>query len=133
MPQAATYAVNNGAGTPVSKTFTLVAPAAGVGGTAQWELQEGAIPGAFVQSSAVLRNDPSIKGQSSVMKIKYPSSYVDSTTSLTLIGPTAEAVVTIKMPDAFPEDQKANFVAYIVNTVQVAIWKEFLRGRVAMT
>lgn len=133
MPQATDLVINNGAGTPVAKTFTLVAPAAGINGVAMWELQEAANSSVFPSLSAVLRPDSQIKGMTSVFKWKVPQSYTDADTSLVLRGAVAEAILTIKMPDAFPEAEKANFAAYIFNGVNLTSVKAFLRGRVAFT
>jgi len=133
MPQAADFTINNGAGTPVAKTFTLLAPAAGVNGEAKWELREGANSTVFPRFSAVLRPDPSVKGFSSVMKHRYPAAYTDTTTGLVKPSAVAEFVGTVKMPDDFPETDKANFVAFIVNSVANSLWKQFLAGRSAMT
>lgn len=133
MPQAADLVINNGAGTPVAKTFTLIFPAAGIGGTALWELQEGGNSSVFPSLSAILRPDPSIKGYSSVFKWNYPQSYTDADTSLVKSGSKAEAILTVKMPDDWPEAEKNNFVAYIVNGVALAPVKAFLRGRQAFT
>jgi len=136
MPQAADIVVNNGAGTPVAKTFTLQVPAAGINGEARWELMEGANPGVFPQMRAILRNDPSVKGMSSVFKIVYPASYTDTTTGLVKPLSSAEFIGTVKMPDDWPEAEKANFSAYIANTMNLTIMKGpggFLRGRVTFT
>lgn len=108
MPQAADFTINNGAGTPVAKTFTLLAPAAGVNGEAKWELREGANSTVFPRFSAVLRPDPSVKGFSSVMKHHYPSAFTDTTTGLVKPSSKAEFIGTVKMPDDFPESDKAD-------------------------
>jgi len=136
MPQAADIVVNNGAGTPVAKTFTLQVPAAGIGGEARWELMEGANPAVFPRMSAILRNDPSVKGFGSVFKILYPASYTDTTTGLVKALSSAEFIGTVKMPDDWPEAEKANFSAYIANVMGLNVMKGpggFLRGRVAFT
>jgi hypothetical protein len=136
MPQAADIVVNNGAGTPVAKTFTLQYPAAGINGEARWELMEGANPAIFPKMSAILRNDPSVKGTASVFKITYPASYTDTTTGLVKPLSSAESITTVKMPEDWPEAEKANFAAYHANTMNLAIMKGpggFLRGRVTFT
>lgn len=136
MPQATDLVINNGAGTPVAKTFTLQAPAAGIGSEARWELMEGANPSVFPNLSAVLRPDPSVKGMSSVFKIKYPASYTDTTTGLVKPLSAAEFIGTVKMPDDWPESEKANFAAYIANAMNLAVMKGpggFLRGRVTFS
>lgn len=133
MPQATNFTINNGAGTPVAKTFTLLAPASGIGGEAKWELREGANSTVFPRFTAVLRPDPSVKGYSSVMKLRHPAAYTDTATGLTKPAAVAEAIVTVKMPDDFPETNKADFVAFVANAVAHSLWKEFLAGRTAMT
>jgi hypothetical protein len=136
MPQAADIVVNNGAGTPVAKTFTLQVPAAGIGSEARWELMEGTNPSVFPKMSAILRNDQSVKGYSSVFKLNFPASYTDTTTGLVKPLSSAEFVGTVKMPDDWPEAVKADFAAYVANTMNLAIFKGpggFLRGRVAFT
>jgi hypothetical protein len=136
MPQATDLVINNGAGTPVAKTFTLQVPAAGINGEARWELMEGANPAVFPRLSAVLRPDPSIKGMSSVFKVTYPASYTDTTTGLVKPLSEAQAIITVKMPDDWPEAEKANFSAYVANAANLAVMKGpggFLRGRVAFT
>ena len=47
MPQAIDIVIYNGASTPVEKTFTLIAPAAGDGSYANWRLKEGTIASVF--------------------------------------------------------------------------------------
>jgi hypothetical protein len=133
MPQAADFTINNGAGTPVAKTFTLLAPASGLNSLAQWELREGGNSTVFPRFNAVLRLDPSVKGYSSVVKHRYPSAFTDTTTGLVKPASVAEFVGTVKMPDDFPETDKAHFVAYVVNGMAHALWKQFLAGRTAMT
>jgi hypothetical protein len=136
MPQAADIVVNNGAGTPVAKTFTLQVPASGINGEARWELMEGANPAVFPKMSALLRLDPSVKGMSSVYKLTYPAAYTDTTTGLVKPLSSAEYILTVKMPDDWPDAEKANASAYFANCMNLAVFKGalgFLRGRVAFT
>lgn len=53
MPQATDLVINNGAGTPVAKTFTLMAPAAGDNSLASWALKEGTISSVFPKITAL--------------------------------------------------------------------------------
>jgi hypothetical protein len=97
---------------------------------------EGANPSVFPALSAVLRPDPSVKGMSSVFKITYPASYTDTTTGLVKPLSSAEFIGTVKMPDDWPEAEKANFAAYVANWANTTLMKGpggFLRGRVAFT
>jgi hypothetical protein len=131
MPSAIDFTINNAAA--VAKTFTLLAPASGINGEAKWELREGANSTVFPRYTAVLRADPSIKGYSSVMKFRHPAPFTDTTTGLVKPGSVAEVIVTVKMPDDFPETTKADTVAFTKNAVAHALWQAFLAGRSAMT
>jgi hypothetical protein len=131
MPQAVDFTINNAAA--AAKVFTLLAPASGVNGEAKWELREGANSTVFPRFTAVLRADPSVKGYSSVMKFRHPSAVTDTTTGLVKPGSIAEVIITVKMPDDFPETTKADTVAFVKNSVAHALWQAFLAGRTAMT
>jgi len=123
MPQAANIIVKNAAN--VDKTFTLVAPAAGDGGIAEWALKEGAISGAFPKltiSSARTGN----RSRKLTIKIRVPSSYVDPATTLTVVGPVVDFNAQITVPDDFPETAKADHVAYISGLVASALVKSLM-------
>jgi hypothetical protein len=67
------------------------------------------------------------------MKLRHPSPFTDTTTGLVKPGSVAEVIVTVKMPDDFPESTKADTVAFTKNAVAHALWQAFLAGRSAMT
>lgn len=135
MPQAANLTINNAAA--VAKTFTLLNPASGIGSSAHWELKEGSHAAIFPKLSAVCRPDTSAPksrpGTSSVVKLKMPQPVTNTTTGITSVGEVAEFVATVKMPEAFPENLKDDFVAYCANAVALAVMKEFMKGRSSFT
>lgn len=126
MPQAADITINNGAGTPVAKTFTLMAPAAGDGSTAKWALKEGTIMKVFpkIEVSAKANGNNARKCH---VSFKLPSSYTDSVTGLTAVGSAADLNVYATIPDDFPEALKNDFQAYAVNLIAHAIIKACIR------
>lgn len=123
MPQAANIVVKNAAN--VDKTFTLIAPASGDGGIAEWALKEGAISGVFprLTASTARTGNRSRKLQ---LKVRVPSSYVDSITGNTVTGPAVEFNGTISVPDDFPEAGKADHVAYVTGLLSSALIKNML-------
>lgn len=126
MPQAADIVLNNGAGTPVAKTFTLVSPAAGLNGLAKWLLKEGAISSIFPQLTALARLTGN-QAQLAQIKLRIPSSYTDTVTGLTKVGSAFELNVTATVPFDFPESLKPDAVAFSANLVQNAIIKAMIR------
>lgn len=125
MPKAVDIAVQNGATTPVTKTFSLVSPAAGDSGIATWVLKEGPISGAFPQLTAQAR----VTRTSRVLKVKFrlPSSYTEAASGLTMLGSRAEMNVDFTVPGDFPEALKGDYVAYAVNLLNSALLKSMIR------
>lgn len=128
--QATDIVVENGSA--VSKTFKLINPAAGLGGIATWNLKEGSISAVFpALTYAATKNSNGVRtGQ---LKFSFPSSFADPVTGLTNVGTRAEAHVTVKMPDTFPEALKDDFIAYVVNIVSDALMRGCLRDAVPAT
>lgn len=124
MPQAANIILKNDAGT--DKTFTLYTPAAGDGGWAQWRLKEGAVTTAFPSIAALARATPNVARKVQV-KLQIPSSYVDTSSGLTITGPKFDFEARVTVPDNFPENMKDDAVAYVKNLVAHAIIQAMLR------
>lgn len=124
MPQAQNIVVKNAAN--ADKTFTLISPAAGYGSLAEWKLKAGAIVGAF-PSLTLLARKTSNRSQVAQVKFNMPYSYVDTTTSRTHIGVSAQMNATFSMPDDFPEAERDDFAAYCGNIVKNAIITASLR------
>lgn len=132
MPQAADIVLNNGAGTPVPKTFTLLTPAAGDGANAEWALKEGTISSVFPKLTAQARRT-GVQSRKSHIKLRIPSSYTDTVTGLTKVGSAWEANVEVSVPDDFPEALKNDALAFTVNAVQNVIIKAMMRDGLPAT
>lgn len=124
MPQAtSTIVLKNAAN--VDKTFALASPAAGYGAVAEYVLKEGTVSTAFPRLTYV-----ATKGRTSRtanMKLSVPSSIVEPTTGLVRITDKFEIYVKGAVPDAFPESEKDNVIAFAKNAVAHAITQAFLR------
>lgn len=132
MPQAIDLVLNNGASTPVAKTFNLLAPAAGYNSVAEWALKEGTISAVFPRVSALAR----ITGNSSrklVIKFKLPSSYTDTVTGLTKVGSGFEFDGSFSVPDSFPEALKNDAVAFTANLINSTLIKAMMRDALPAT
>lgn len=126
MPQATDLVINNGATTPVAKTFTLLSPAAGYNGVAEWALKEGTIGGVFPRYTALARKTGNASSRVQI-KFKLPSSYTDTVTGLTRVGSAFEADIYTTVPDDFPEALKNDAIAFTVNGVQQTLFKAMMR------
>lgn len=132
MPNASDLVVNNGAIDPVAKTFTLISPSAGDGGLATWALKEGTISTVFPRFTASAR---SINGRarSAKLKLSLPASYTDNVTGLTSVNTKAELIVTVNMPDDFPEALKDDFTAFSKNLMADSYVQSLLRDALSAT
>lgn len=129
MPQQTNLTVANASA--VNKTFTAISPGA-FGVVAEWALKEGVVPTVFprLSSLATRTNNASNK---LVLKLVYPSSYVDTASGLTKPGTAAMAETRVSMPDAFPEAMRDDFVAYVANSMATALVKAMMRDGVNAT
>lgn len=132
MPQAADIVINNGAGTPVAKTFTLISPAAGDGSFANWRLKEGAISSVFPAIAMSARANGNNARKANI-KLRIPSSYTDTVTGLTKVGSAFDMNVDVTVPDDFPEALKNDAVAFATNLMTNAIAKAVVRDAVPAT
>lgn len=128
MPSAIDLTIDNGAGTPVNKTFTLLRPSAGDNSLAAWALKEGTISAVFPTITALARpTGDKLKGRRTIIKFKLPSSYTDSVTGLTKVGSGFELDVTATIPDDFPEALKDDAVAFSTNLFAEALIQSMIR------
>lgn len=127
MPQANDLVVKNGASTPVDKTFTLISPAAGFGSMASWALKEGAIAAVFPTFSAQAVQLSGGKIQKLTMKLRLPSSYSDAVTGLTNVGTFFGADIIVTVPNSYPENLKADAVAFLSNLINTSLVKAMSR------
>lgn len=132
MPQAADIVINNGAGTPVAKTFTLISPAAGDGSYANWRLKEGTISTIFPRIAISARQNGN-RARKANVKLQIPSSYTDTVTGLTKVGSSFDLSVDVTVPDDFPEALKNDAVAFATNMMANAIVKAVVRDAVPAT
>jgi len=132
MPQATDLVINNGAATPVAKTFSLLSPSAGDNSLATWALKEGSIRSVFPQITALARPTGN-QARRAQLKLLVPSSYTDTVTGLTKVGSAFLADVSVTVPDDFPEALKNDAVAFTVNMVNAALVKAMIRDGLPAT
>lgn len=133
MPIAADLVVNNGASTPMSKTFTLLAPASGNGGIAEWALKEGTISTIFPKFTASANVNNSSSSRNVKLKFRLPSSYTDSVTGLTSVSSSFEGNVSVTVPNDFPESLKNDAVAFFTNLLSTTLVKAMIRDGLSAT
>jgi len=133
MPQASDLVINNGAATPVAKTFTLVSPAAGDGAYANWRLKEGSISSVFPAIAISARPNGNGTARKANIKLRIPSSYTDTVTGLTKVGSAFDFDVNVTVPDDFPETLKNDAVAFAANLIANAMVKAVIRDAVPAT
>lgn len=130
MPQATDLVIKNAAA--ADKTFALIAPAAGDASIAKWALKEGTISTVFPTITAEARATGN-QGRKVRVRLRIPSSYVETTTGLTHVGPAFEANVEVSVPDAFYETLKNDAVAYTANLVNTTLVKAMIRDALPAT
>lgn len=132
MPQAADITINNGAGTPVAKTFTLYSPAGGFNAAAaEWALKEGTIKSIFpvIKASAMKQSG----AQKAHWTLRIPSSYTDTVSGLTKVGSAANCEVIVTIPDDYPESLKNDFTAFAKNLAAHALFQASIRDGLPCT
>lgn len=126
MPQATDIIINNGAGTPVAKTFILMSPAAGEGSYANWRLKEGTIASVF-PAIAVMAKSNANSARKANIKFRMPSSYTEPVTGLTKVGSAFDVSIDITVPNDFPEALKPDAQAFVSNLMNHALIKQVIR------
>lgn len=132
MPQAVDIVINNGAGTPVAKTFALQMPAAGDNAVAGWALKEGTISSVFPRITALARKTGN-QARLVQIKLRLPSSYTETVNGLTRVGSAFEMNLTATVPDDFPELLKNDAVAFSANLIAHALVKAMIRDALPAT
>lgn len=127
MPQAIDLILNNGAITPVAKTFALLTPASGDNSSALWALKEGTISKVFPTIEVSTRRNASGNARKCMLTMKVPSSYTEAATGLTAVGSAAVINVTATVPADFPEALKNDFIAFFSNAAGNSLIKACLR------
>lgn len=122
MPQAANIVINNGAATPVAKTFTLLAPAAGYGSVAEWALKEGTISAMFPRLTASQdKSKGAVKAHVTRIKLAHPYGYTDSTSGQPVVLGNAFGETKLWFPADFPENLKNDVIAFHANALDDAV------------
>lgn len=122
MPQASNIVINNGAATPVAKTFNLLAPAAGYDSVAEWALKEGTTSAMFPRLTASQsRSKGAVKANVTRVKLAHPYGYTDSTTGQQVVLGNAYGETKLWFPADFPEALKADVVAFHANALDNAV------------
>lgn len=130
MPAAIALTVKNGAN--VDKTFSLDSPAAGDGAFAAWSLKDGAVVAAFPQFTAGSTKTP--RGRQLKTKLYIPVSYVDTSTSQTVVtGERFEVNVVVSVPDAVPVAIRDDCAAFAVNLLGTTLIKSMIRDGLPAT
>lgn len=130
MPQATNLTIKNAANE--DKIFTLLTPASGDGSVARWALKEGTVSSVFPTitiSAATTSRD----SRSAHVKIHVPSFFMDGFTGKVSVDVGAEVNVKVAMPNSFPEANKPDFVAYVINALQTALVKEVIKDALPAT
>jgi hypothetical protein len=130
MPQAINLVIKNAAA--IDKTFALNTPAAGDSGVAEWALKEGLISSVFPKLTASARRTGNNSRKVSI-KLRVPSSYVNTTTNLPVVGSAFEANVEATVPDDYPEAMKDDAVAFTANAIATALFKSMIRDGLPAT
>jgi hypothetical protein len=133
MPQAIDLVINNGAATPVAKTFKLLTPAAGDNSSALWALKEGTISSVFPTIEVSARKNAGNDARKVNLTVKIPSSYTVAATGLTAVGSAAVINITATVPADFPEALKDDFAAFAKNAVANAVLNACIRDALPAT
>lgn len=125
MPTGANINLNDGLATPVARTFTLLAAASGYGGVAEFVYKKGNYPAgwpALTVSAVKAKTKRKATG-----KLVYPVVYIDPTSGATTQQSVAIGHFDLQFDANFPEDQKADAVAFFTNSLSHSLIKECLR------
>lgn len=133
MPQAIDLVVKNGASTPVDKTFTLISPAAGYNGVAEWLLKEGVSQVSFPNLTISAARNQQRSSRTAKIRLRVPATYTDPTSGLEAHLGNFDFHATVTVPDVFPESMKADAVAFTANLLNHALIKSIVKDAVPAT
>lgn len=129
MPQQTNLVINDNAA--VARTFEAISPGS-YGTVAEWVYKSGVVSTVFPRVTALATKTQNQSNKLSV-KLKIPSSYVDTATGLTKAGTACEFNITASVPDAFPEALRADAVAFAKNLVAHTLIQAMLKDAVPAT
>lgn len=130
MPQATNLVVKNA--TNVDTTFTLLTPAAGYGGIAEWANKVGATSTVYPSFTMAATKTQS-RSRKVTVKVNVPASYTSVTTGLPVVSSTMVFHGTLTVPDDYPDNQKDDAVAYLANLLGTTLVKACLRDALPAT
>lgn len=129
MPNAANLTVKNAAN--ADKIFTLLTPASGDGGLAEFALKEGASPVAYPKFTFMAKRTAN-RSRKTQGKIRVPFSFIDPTTGVAKVVTAYEFNFDCSVADDFPDSARDDAVAYTANLVGHALVKAGLRDGYGM-
>lgn len=130
MPSATNLVVKNAA--LADKTFTLLTPAPGYGSPAEWALREGATSVVY-PFFTLAAHKTSNRSRKVAVKTRVPAVYTSITTGLPVVSSNLEFNGTLSVPDDFPDSQKDDAIAYVVNVLTTTLVKSCLRDGLPAT
>lgn len=130
MPQGADITILDGQATPVSRTFALLSAAAGYGGVAEFVYKKGNFASGWpaLTISAV----KSKLKRKSTGKLVYPVVITDAN-GQAVVQAVAIGHFDLQFDANFPEDQKADALAFFVNAQSNSIIKSAMRDGTPVT
>lgn len=124
MSTAINFSLTNNAA--VAKTFTLMSASQGFNGPAGlWYLKEGAHSGVFPLIKISSSTGP--KEKKSHTTLRFPQSYVDTTTGLTKAGSAVNVELKVTVPDDYPESAKLDPLAFLKAFVASATFADMFK------
>lgn len=120
MPTGIDLTVNDGLATPVARTFTLLSAASGYNGLAEWVYKKGNFSLGWPTFTFMASKSKSKRKASG--KLVYPVVVVDGS-GMPLFNSSAIAHYDVTFDSNFPEDQKADVMAFLSNIMNSALIK----------
>ena len=126
MPQATDIILNGGLATPVGRTFALNTPSAGINSVAEWQYRKGNTPAGFPTiTSSASRSKSGIRRTK--IKLVVPYVVTDPVSGLPMVADKFEFNGDWAFGSMFPEDQKADAVAFFSNLLANSLIKSLIR------
>lgn len=126
MPQAIDIILKDGLATPVDRTFALNNPSAGLNSVAEWQYRKGNMPAGFPTiTSSATRSKSGVRRTK--IKLVIPYTVVDPSSGLPSVVSKYEFNGDWAFDSLFPEDQKADAVAFCSNLLANALVKAMIR------
>lgn len=126
MPQAIDITLNDGLATPVGRLFALNTPSAGINSVAEWQYRKGNTAAGFPTiTSSASRSKSGVRRTK--IKLTVPYVVTDPVSGMPVLADKFEFNGDWAMGVLFPEDQKADAVAFSANLLANALIKSLIR------